>query len=226
VTVVPLPASPCVRVRLGYTTNMGTDAGSRFFLSYSGSAPTGANCLTLGADVAGAWGTHLAPFVYAGTTLTEVDVLDIATDTGLSGTTVSSEAGEMSSAILPNNVATNIEYDILQRYRGGKPRMFLPAPDATALVSGDKYTPTFLADVQAGFVAFMNEIQGLTIGSMGTLQHVALSYYHLFQNVVNSSGRMRAAPKYRDTALVYPVTGYSAKAVVGSQRRRRTATTF
>jgi hypothetical protein len=61
---------------------------------------------------------------------------------------------------------------------------------------------------------------------MGVLAHVNLSYYKGFVNVENSSGRERAAPTYRDSALLDPVTGYVVKQVVGSQRRRRTATTY
>jgi hypothetical protein len=60
---------------------------------------------------------------------------------------------------------------------------------------------------------------------MGTLAHVNLSYYKGFTNVTNSSGRERAVPTYRDAALVDPVTGYFGKAIMGSQRRRRTSTT-
>jgi hypothetical protein len=225
-TVVPLPASPCVRVRLGYTTDAGTDMGSRFFLSYSGAAPSAANCSTLATDIGTAWNTNIASLVYSLISLTEVDVLDITTDSGASAVVTVDHPGTDSSATLVANVATNVEYDIARRYRGGKPRMFLPPPAGDKLASLDKWTTDFIGDVNTGVAAFFAALEALTVGSMGTLAHVNLSYYKGFTNVTNSSGRERAAGKYRDVATLDTVTGYACKAVVGSQRRRRTATTI
>jgi len=72
----------------------------------------------------------------------------------------------------------------------------------------------------------MTAVTGLSVGAVGALAHVNVSYYQSFKNVTNSSGRTRAAPTYRTIALLDPITGYVVKAVVGSQRRRRTAKTY
>lgn len=225
-TAVPLPEIPCVRVRLDYTDNAGTLAGSRFYLSYSGAAPTGGNCTTLAGDIAAAWDTHLAASVNEGIALTEVDVLDIATETGLSGQWSGSNAGTDSSNQLPSQCAVNIEFNIARRYRGGKPRMFLPPAGNDALATADKFTNTYIDSVNTAMVAFIGEIAALSIGSVGTLAHVNLSYYKGFTNITNSSGRERAVPTYRSVALADSVLGYATKAVIGSQRRRRTATAY
>lgn len=201
--------------------------GNRFYLSYAGSAPTAANCVTLANDIASAWNTRIPPIIYVNTALTEVDVLDIATDSGNFGTVTVDHPGSMSSATLTSNVATNVEFDLARRYRGGKPRMFWPAPDGTSLLSEDKFTPTFVALVNTVTGEFFSDIEALSVGAVGALQHVNVSYYQGFTNVTNSSGRTRAAPKYRTpTAKVDQITGYACKSVVGSQRRRRTATTI
>jgi hypothetical protein len=226
-TTPPLPETACVRVRLGYTTTSGTEMGSRFYLSYSGSAPTSANCDTLGTDIGTAWASNISPVVYVNIGLAEVDVLDIASNSGNFGTVAVSHAGSMTGGTLTSNAATNVEFDIARRYRGGKPRMFLPPPDDTSLTSQDKFTAGFIAAVNTAVEGFFSDIEALTVGSMGTLAHVNVSYYSGFTNVTNSSGRTRAAPKYRTpTAKVDTITGYACKAVVGSQRRRRTATTY
>ena len=215
-----------MRVRLDYEEAGGTLAGSRFYLSYAGAAPTAGNCITLAGDIAAAWATHLAPSVHQGFSLSEVDVLDIASDTGSSGQWTGNNVGGDSSTAVPNNVATNVEFDIARRYRGGKPRMFLPPPGADGLSTPDKWTTAFTDSVNTAMAAFFAEIEALSIGAVGTLAHVNLSYYKGFTNVTNSSGRTRAAPKYRDVALVDSVNGYAAKSVVGSQRRRRTSVTY
>lgn len=224
-TVVPLPESPCVRARLIYTVNDGSEASSRFYLSYSGGAPSAANCATLASDIAAAWATHLAPNIGSDWSLTEVDVLDIATNSGLSGTAAVSTPGGISSNPIPAQVAVNVEFDIARRYRGGKPRMFLPPPTNAQTVDVAHWTAAYVTAVDTGVLAWATEIEALSVGSMGSLQHVNLSYYEGFTNVTNSSGRTRAAPKYRDAAKLDTITAYSAKQTMGSQRRRRVSTT-
>jgi hypothetical protein len=216
-----------MRVRLGFNSTAGTDLGSRFYIAYSGSAPTAANCVTLATDIATAWNNRLAPFTYVNISLVEVDVLDIATDSGAFGTVTVSHPGGLSGGTLVASAAVNVEFDIARRYRGGKPRMFLPPPDDTALISFDKWSTTFISSINTAIGEFFGDIAALSVGAVGTLKHVNVSYYFGFQNVTNSSGRIRAAPKYRiPNAKLDDITGYACKAVVGSQRRRRTATTI
>ncbi len=215
-----------MRVRLDYTQEDGFYAGSRFYLSYSASAPTSANCTTLAGDIAAAWNTNLASLVDPSTSLTEVDVLDIATDAGNFGQWTGSHAGTASGDALPSQVAVNVEFDIGRRYRGGKPRMFLPPSTLDNALDAGHWTTAFIDSVNTALTAFFAEIEALSIGAIGTLDHVNLSYYQGFTNVTNSSGRTRAAPKYRATALLDTVTGYSCKGRMGSQKRRRSATTY
>jgi hypothetical protein len=226
-TTPPLPETNCVRVRLDYTIAEGTEAGSRFYVSYNGSAPSSATLNTLASDIATAWNANIAAVVGELSTLTEIDILDISTLTGASGSWTGSHAGTMSGDNLPIQCASNVEYDIARRYRGGKPRMFIPPPDISAMVGENKWSAGHVANLNTAVSGFMAAIAALSPGSMGVLAHVNVSYYQGFTNVTNSSGRTRAAPKYRTpTALVEPVTGYAAKATIGSQRRRRLSTTY
>lgn len=224
-TVVPLPASPCMRCQLTWTNVDGTLASSRFYLSYSGSAPTAANLNTLATDIANAWNTDLAVVASVEWSLTEVDILDITTETGASGLAHVNFAGTVSGAQEPAQVAINVEYKIARRYRGGKPRIFLPPAGVSQTVDAAHWQPSFVTQVNTQVAAFFAAVEAFAVGSEGTLQHVNLSYYKGFTNVTNSSGRTRAAPKYRDQALLDTVTGYSCKSELGSQKRRRTATT-
>lgn len=200
-------------------------AGSRFYLSYSGTAPSAADCITLATGIATAWNTDLAQLVQSEYSLTEVDVLDIATLTGHSGQWVGSHPGGDASTSTPQQVATNVEFQIGRRYRGGKPRMYLPPPGRAAYAGENRWSTAFVAQSNTQVLAFFNAVKALTVGAMGTLAHVNLSYYQGFSNVTNSSGRIHAAPKYRASALVDAVTGYKTNALMSSQRRRRTATT-
>lgn len=223
-TVVPLPASPCVRVELVYSDSAGSLLGSRFFLSYTGSAPSAANCATLAGDIAGFWETNLAPITSENFTLTTVDVMDIATEAGASGQATVSHAGTDTGNGVPSSVCVNVEFNIARRYRGGKPRMYLPGGAYANLLDISHWESSYITSVNTDIEAFFAAIAADTVGSMGVFAHVNLSYYKGFTNITNSSGRERAAPTYRSTALLDTVTGYNTKAVVGSQRRRRTST--
>lgn len=225
-TTPPLPASPCVRVRLDYEDLSNLRSGSRFYLSYSGSAPTGANCVTLAGDIASAWNTWMAGETSQNFALVEVDVLDIATDSGLSGQWTGSYNGGQSGTPLPLQVATNIEFGIARRYRGGKPRMYHPPSDQNNTADAANWSDAYVSAMNTNAAGFFGAIEALSIGAMGTLQHVNLSYYSGFTNHTSTSGRSRAVPTYRSTAVVDTVTGYSTKKKMGSQRRRRSSTTF
>lgn len=224
-TPVPPPASPCVRVRLIYNTYADKAAGSRFYLSYSGSAPTAANCSALALAIGNAWGTDMAPLIANDYGLAEVDVLDIATDSGLSGNSVVGWSASRSGTGLIDQAAVNVEFDIARRYRGGKPRMFWPPGVTSDLANPSTWSGDYQGEFNTGVASFFAAVTAESIGAMGTLAHVNLSYYKGFTNVTNSSGRERAVPTYRTAALLDSVSGYNTKPVLGSQRRRRTSTT-
>ena len=226
-TIPPLPASPCVRVRLDYTQADGLTGGSRFYLSYSGAAPTAGDCGTLATDIGNAWSTHLAGLVNEDWTLAEVDVLDIASDSGLSGQAEPASAGANAGTALPAQCAINVEYDIARRYRGGKPRMFLPPACTGNTADPSHWSGSFVTEVNSGMVAFIDEIEALSIGAMGTLAHVNLSYYSGY-NTASPPWRgpgFKYPPLYRDAAKLDTVEGYACKSMIGSQKRRRSATT-
>ena len=223
-TVVPLPESPCLRVRCIWNEGSNGEGGTRFFLSYSGSAPSGANCTTLAGDIETAWAAHISPLSSPYYILNEIDVLDIASDSGASGQWSGATDGSRSGTVLPWQVCTNVEYDIGRRYRGGKPRGYWPAGNIEDEADDRSWDSSYISASNTGIGAFFAAIAALSVGSVGTLAHVNLSYYKGFTNITNSSGRERAVPTYRSSALVDSITGYSTKATMGSQRRRRTST--
>lgn len=201
------------------------EMGVRLYFSYSGSAPSGANCTTLAGDVATAFTGVLQADIGSSFTLNEIDVLDIATDSGLSGQWTGSLAGSLAGSVVPAQCATNVEFNISRRYRGGKPRMYLPPPDLTRLAGPTEFSSAHISDVNGHCNTFFDAINALSIGSMGTLNHINLSYYKGFTNITNSSGRERAVPTYRATAIHDNVVSYATKLLIGSQRRRRSSTT-
>jgi hypothetical protein len=183
------------------------------------------DCQSFGTALGNSWSTNIALLVHQDWSLNEVDVLDIATYTGHSSKVSMSHPGGYTGATIPASAAANIEFLISRRYRGGKPRMFSPPPGNTAMQSAGLWLPGFLPQWQTGMTAFIAAVVGQTFGSIVIQHHINLSYYHMFDNVTDSSGRIHAAPRYKATATSDIITGYALKQVIGSQRRRRTATT-
>lgn len=219
------PVVQAVRVHLNYKETDGALSGNRFHIAYSGSAPTPGNCATLAGDISSAWNSNLASLVNVDWSLYEVDVLDLASETGASGQDDTIHAGTSSGTVLPANSATNVEFDIARRYRGGKPRIYLPPTVAGNMLDPGHWQPSFISGVNTQVAAFFAAIAALSIGSMGTLNHVNISFYN---GVYTTTPPWRGPgykypPKYRTTPLVDNISGYSCKAVIGSQRRRRTA---
>lgn len=221
------PVVAAVRVKLDYLNSDGFLGGSRFYLSYPGSAPSPANCVTLANDVVTQWGAHIMPIISSHWTLNEVDVLDLSSTSGNSGQSTTTAAGGAADPAPPANVAVNVEFGIARRYRGGKPRMYFPTTNNANLNDQSHWTPGFVTTFNSDVLACFTAIEALTIGSMGSLQHVNISFFH-GHNTSTPPWRgpgFKYPPLYRVTPQVDNVESYITKAVVGSQRRRRLATT-
>jgi hypothetical protein len=225
-SVRPNPPGPTLQVRLVYALSDG-EGGNRFYVTFTGSRPTGTQCASIASAIATAWGTDLQPMCSGNTALIEVDVLDITDNMGASGQAIVSLDGSRSGTGLLTQAAVNTEYDIGRRYRGGKPRVYFPGGVETDLLNQSQFSSSFVTAMNTAWSNFFTAVTSITEGSTVLAEHVNLSFYHGFTNVTNTSGRTRAAPTYRapGTVVADNVVGYATKVKVSSQRRRREATT-
>src|SRR5215469_2956240 len=97
-TAPPLPESPALRVRLSGTDDSNSTWGTRFYIGYGGSAPSGAQCAAIATQVSSLYGSHLASLVFTGVTMNLVDVVDIASTSGLSGQSSAAVVGTRAGA--------------------------------------------------------------------------------------------------------------------------------
>lgn len=221
----PLPDVPTVRVKLDYTVSDGTRCGQRFYLKYSGGPPSAADCSTLASDIATAWSTHLAELINVNFTLTEVDVEDIALRTGASGQWNGSEPGTGGgTGTMPVSIAVNVRFIIARRYRGGKPRTYVPPPEPGNLASVSTWSGAFVADSDTRWAAFFTDLAGLTAGTITALQHVNLSYYEL--GTPEAGEPTEPHETYKPVATSDVITGYATQALISQQRRRRQSTAY
>lgn len=217
-----LPAVPSVvKVTTPYALEGDPTALCRFFVHYSGTAPTAAELATFADAVSTAWNGNLAAFHNLNVTEGPVNCEDLTSATGAVGFGAATHPGTRVGAPIAAGSATMVQFGIARRYRGGKPKMFLPAGVAGDLTNSATWGAVYLANITAAFNAFIAAVLAAGWAGAGTLTHVNVSYFQGFTVVVNPiTHRARNVPTLRGAPVVDTVVGYSVEQGVASQRRR------
>lgn len=221
----PLPSTEAIRVSLQVGDETEGYAGSRFFLSYSGGTPSTGDMTTLCEGVGTAWGAHLKAYQTDAGALATVTCEDLSDAEGAVATTSPAIVGTRSGSPLPAQCAATVGFFIRRKYRGGKPKIFLPIGATADQADGATWGDTFITDLTAAFGAFIVAVLA-TSGLGVTLQnHVSISYYDGY-NTTTPPWRgpgYKYPPKLRASPVQDIVTGYLVADKIGSQRRRRNA---
>lgn len=202
----PLPPVPgVVRVKL-QGTNQTVGWVNVFYMTYSGTPPSTADCSAVATSVRAAWLSAIAPAMLTGTILTGVEVADMSTSTGAVGSNSTSAAGtKASSAPLPVNCAVVISYKVNRRYRGGHPRNYLPGPNAADVSNGRTWQSAYQTVLNAMSGNWPTALNAISSGG-SNYQLAAVSYYN--------GGALRTQP------LVMAVTSCVVHTRLDSMRRR------
>lgn len=222
----PLP-SPGAVLKVEFKIGVGgsIEAGSRFFLGYSGDAPNGTDLTTLADLVHTAWATHLAPVTYEAESLHGAIVTDLSSDTGAIGEWTGSEAGTLSASEgLTATTCMVMNHNIPVRYRGGHPRTYLRcgAAGGTWLASANEWEGSFITAVNSAWGAWISELLAISDISITLTNIVNVSWYDGV-NMMTPPWRgpgYKYPPKLRDTPRVTAITGTAGAVKLGSQRRR------
>jgi hypothetical protein len=153
------------------------------------------------------------------TSLTSVLVTDLSDPSGANVSTGAAHAGTRVGGFLPASSCALLNFSLARRYRGGKPRAYLPAGCQPDLGNAQTWTTAFTNAVLAAFRAFRTDVYNSTKSWSATAEQVNISYYH--QVLV---GPPPTPPVYveqvRPTPVIDVITGESVSSTVGSQRRR------
>lgn len=206
-----LPVANVVRTRLLWTWADGM-IGSRVFWSYTGAYPLPVPTLSeFAAQVAVFWNDDLAGQVSENFALTSVLAQDLSPGTANEASWGGSYPGTNVNSAAPNQVCMNIEFNISSRYRGGHPRIMHPSAGQATIADPSHFTSTWTDNFA---VAFRNFVSDVVTNGGGTellpgANHVTVAYQ---RNKV-----------ILNPPEVFTVNSYSAKELMGSQRRRRTS---
>lgn len=217
----PLPTVPNVlRADLQYNDGSDLSVAARHFFRYSGAPPTSADALTLAADIYGAMASH-AGLWDTFSSLAGCKVTDLSSSTGGVGEHAQVTIGTRPNTPLPGGTAVVVNYVIARRYRGGKPRNYMPWFVADDLQPRQLWFAEAVNDATTALAAFFPAVIGLVSGGTTITAHVNVSYYSGFTAVQNPiTGRWRNVPKLRTTPLVDDILSWSVSSRPGSQRRR------
>lgn len=219
-----MPALPVVPgvIRMKILWSVGTDVNvsTRIYLSYTGSAPGNSTCATIATNQYTSIATAHAQWVTENS-LTGVSIEDLSSTSGGFGEHIATTAGTRAQA---QNANTALLFNgaIARRYRGGKPRIYLPWLGNEDLATPQTWDSTELAAAQTAWNTLVADFLANGAGGVTITSTVNVSFYEGFTAVVNPiTGRTKDVPKVRTgTIPIDPISSWAANTKLGTQRRR------
>jgi hypothetical protein len=218
----PLPPVPKVlRLILTYHISNDLSAVNRFHWGYSGNAPLNTDCTTFAGLVATAWASYMGPVTHSSVSLVGTEITDLSTPSGGTGSNAGVHAGTHTGTALPAGTCALVNYTIQRRYRGGKPRSYLPAGSSSDVGDGQKWSTAGRSAIENGWLSFLLQAESTPPAGSGALRRVSVSYYSGFKTHEGSTGRMTNIPLLRTTGpVIDDILTTSVDAEFASQRRR------
>jgi hypothetical protein len=214
------PVPNVVEILLMYTEAEDIHTLNRWFVAYGGTAPTATQLTAFAVNVQTVWLSDLGPQTNANTSNTECICTDLSSPTGAVGVSAVALAGSKSGVPLSAAASCVISQQILRRYRGGHPRVYLPGRTQSDLSDSQRWSGAFISAIGT---AWQNFVQGVVTDPWSggaPLRQVSVSRYFGFTNYTTPSGREKSRPTPRLVPLVDTVVAYRVNPKVGSQRRR------
>jgi hypothetical protein len=167
------------------------------------------------------WTSLIAPYSDPEFTLTEVLAEDLSSSTGAVGSTAASVVGSRAGTPIPASACALVNLTIQRRYRGGKPRIYLPVGMSGDVSTGQNWGTTFTTNLLSAYQALVTNMISAPPGATTITGQVNVSYYSGF-TVRNPGGGVRAKniPTLRVTPVVDAVLASSINPRFASQRRR------
>lgn len=186
----------------------GTDSNVATTLHWQMGSPvwTQADATTVAGAVMAAWVANLLAWQPSGATLQSVTALSLNTLAEQPGVAAASHVGTLSGYTLPADTCVLVNHKIARRYRGGRPRNYLPLGISTHLADPQHWDSVHLADYQSAWNAFVTACTSGGTGAAAMEHLVNVSYYQ--------------AKVLRPTPVVDSVLASVVNPIPGSQRRR------
>lgn len=220
-----MPALPdvdaVIRVRYKFSRGTDIDVLPRAYFSYGGTPPTSAQLVTMATALETTFASQVSNMCTSDVTGTEIELTDLSSSTAATGSYSFSAAGARSGGKLPASACALVNFTIDRRYRGGKPRIYLPFGAETDLTNAQDWGSSFITAVNTSWGDLVAAWTTNVWSGGGTLQQVNVSYYEGFASVQNPvTKRWRNIPTPRSSVTPDDIVGFGCNTRVGSQRRR------
>lgn len=216
------PVPKTVLCSLIFDIGSDLNAVTRFYITYTGTAPTAAQLNTFAALIGTSFGTVLKGAMDTSSSLAAVTCEDLTSSSGAVGSANPAITGTLAGAPMGASTCFVVSYTIGRRYRGGHPRGYWRFGVAADLLTPQQFSAGFAAVIAGDMATFFGDILAGGWASAGVLTQSNVSYFHSFTVVTNPiTGRARNVPTPRvGGPLIDTVTAYVGRVSVGSQRRR------
>jgi hypothetical protein len=192
-----VPVDHCLRIQV-VGGNQNTTWQTGYHALYVGTPPTNADLTTLANQLSTAFFAAWGAILGTNQAITTVRVFDLTNTNSAQGVDETQHTGTAPFAEpLPANAAVCVSWPIQSRYRGGHPRTYMPARNATDIQGGNTLNSTYRNAIQAAAANWRTGIQNTTYGGAG-LSMVAVRY---FPTGTNPDG----TPVLRTSSQVFPI---------------------
>jgi len=150
-------------------------------------------------------------------------LLDIGSLSGFESIVLPGSIGTATGGELPISCCVLVNYTIPIRYRGGKPRSYVPGGTDSQTTNGRQWVSTFPALFLTAWKTVINAVVANSVALTG-VTHASVQYFKGAEPESNP-GTWKPAnqPKPLVPPQSYPVIAYAVNPTIGTQRRRLTA---
>lgn len=185
-----LPLVPFgLKLKLTYTISTDTVNVNTIHFKWNGIAPDNTAMIAWVGQVATSWTTNCAPLCHPSVSLTETRANDMSKADGGLGVNTGVHAGTRAGTALPAGTCALANYTIQRRYRGGKPRTYLPFGIELDILDGQHWKTTSIASFQTGWQTFCNSIASTPPAGITGMSLAQVSYYKGFEVIHGPTGR-------------------------------------
>lgn len=218
---MPLPLIAGVfLVRLHWNLQEDTRAVTNLHFRYSGGTPVQADLDAFATGIATPRDTRFRPMLANHYSTGPVDVIDLGSAIGLMGSAGGGGGGTSgSSGYTPASTSIVLNFKVNRRYRGGKPRAYMPMGMGSDLADAQTWSTSFMNNVVSAFNNFVTDVLAVTHGGISITHQCSVSYYQggTWDVTVRPP---KFFPTARSTPLIDDIVQVVARQHVGSQRRR------
>lgn len=212
-----LPNTPTPVIRIAHTV---AGASFRSEFKYTGGPALTTDLTAIASQARAAWATDLASLCGSDKALTATIVSDLSQNTLPNGEDLTVVPGSHVSTSAPASVAALLELPIPVKYRGSKPKIWLPFGTDGDLASDTSWSSGFIANVNAAWANYRNAIGAIHSGTVSVSTQCAISYFGPPTIPNTGPGRNKFKSTQRTTPIVYDVGVAALRVKFGSQRRR------